>query len=91
MELQSTLTALELRILQYAAGIAGPFQPGHVGAILPDESMLSIQETTEALVRKNLLTRPGHDSRGPVNYVIMPAGTAYLRSLNGRVERVGFF
>jgi hypothetical protein len=86
MELQSTLTALEVRILQYAEGVAGPFQPGHAGAIFHDESILSIKETAENLVRKNLLKRFGYVDRGRVDYEIVPAGIEYLSSIGQAVE-----
>jgi hypothetical protein len=76
------LTTLELRILQFAEGIGRQFQPGQAAASMADESITTIHEAAEDLVEKKLLRRPGHDSRGPVNYSIEPAGVDYLRTIN---------
>jgi hypothetical protein len=80
------LTAVELRVLQFAKGIAAPFRAEHAAATMQETSINSIYEAAETLVRKGFLKRPGHDSRGPANYEILPQGVDYLRSVQTHAQ-----
>jgi DNA-binding MarR family transcriptional regulator len=72
------LSVLELRILEYADHSPLQFNSSQI-ARTDREAPGDLAMAAESLVFRGLLERRGHDSRGPVPYLITRKGTELLR------------